>query len=208
MKPGAGRRGNGVSHQARTRVHVQHVNLLAGEDIRRLEQGAVHRDAPLVVQIRAVLFADEQEMSLPAAFDKLPRLERSIADLQQNFNKTPVAIIWPGGGFGVRPVQMARQLGYKLGFTVNPRGPLMFNWIPQADADDPANQYDIAEGPVGDPLLTLPRYWDTDAASKLDEIRIMGNEAAAYAEQVKPVELDYYDIVCAPTLGPIPAAIP
>lgn len=135
-------------------------------------------------------------------------LQGSIDVFQQYYGKTPIAIIWPGGGFGVRPVQMARQLGYKLGFTVNPRGPLMFNWIPQADADDPANQYDIAEGPVGDPLLTLPRYWDTDAASKLDEIRIMGNEAAAYAEQVKPVELDYYDIVCAPTLGPIPAGSP
>lgn len=135
-------------------------------------------------------------------------LQGSIDVFQQYYGKTPIAIIWPGGGFGVRPVQMARQLGYKLGFTVNPRGPLMFNWIPQADTDDPANQYDIAEGPVGDPLMTLPRYWDTDAASKLDEIRIMGNEAAAYAEQVKPVELEYYDIVCAPTLGPIPAAVP
>ncbi|MFZ5858245.1 MAG: polysaccharide deacetylase family protein [Chloroflexota bacterium] len=135
-------------------------------------------------------------------------LQGSIDVFQQYYGKAPIAIIWPGGGFGVRPVQMARQLGYKLGFTVNPRGPLMFNWIPQADTDDPANQYDIAEGPAGDPLLTLPRYWDTDAASKLDEIRIMGNEAAAYAEQVKPVELDYYDIVCAPTLGPIPAAVP
>ncbi len=135
-------------------------------------------------------------------------LQGSIDVFQQYYGKAPIAIIWPGGGFGVRPVQMARQLGYKLGFTVNPRGPLMFNWIPQADTDDPANPYDIAEGPVGDPLLTLPRYWDTDAASKLDEIRIMGNEAAAYAEQVKPVELEYYDIVCAPTLGPIPAAVP
>jgi hypothetical protein len=135
-------------------------------------------------------------------------LQGSIDVFQQYYGKTPIAIIWPGGGFGVRPVQMARQLGYKLGFTVNPRGPIMFNWIPQADTDDPANQYDIAEGPVGDPLLTLPRYWDTDASSKLDEIRIMGNEAAAYAEQGKAVELEYYDIVCAPMLGPLPVLAP
>jgi hypothetical protein len=133
-------------------------------------------------------------------------LQGSIDVFQQYYGKTPIAIIWPGGGFGVRPVQMARQLGYKLGFTVNPRGPLMFNWIPQAD--QATGQYDIAEGPVGDPLMTLPRYWDTDAASKLDEIRIMSKDAAAYAEQVKPVELEYYDIVCAPTLGPIPAPAP
>jgi hypothetical protein len=41
-----------------------------------------------------------------------------------------------------------------------------------------------------------------------DTVRIMGNEAAAYAEQNKAVELEYYDIVCAPTLGPIPALAP
>jgi hypothetical protein len=28
----------------------------------------------------------------------------------------------------------------------------------------------------------------------------------AYAEQNKEVELEYYDIVCAPTYGPIPDA--
>ncbi len=135
-------------------------------------------------------------------------LQGSIEVFQQYYGKTPIAIIWPGGGFGVRPVRIARELGYKLGFTVNPRGPLMFNWIPQADTDDLANPYDIAEGPIGDPLMTLPRYWDTDAAAKLDDIRRLGNQAAAYAEQNKVVELEYYDIVCAPTLGPLPTAVP
>lgn len=138
----------------------------------------------------------------------LSELQGSMDVFQQYYGKTPIAIIWPGGGFGTRPAQVARQVGFKLGFTVNPRGPLMFNWIPLADQDDPNNLYDIAEGPVGDPLMTLPRYWDTDAGSKLDEIRVMGKEAAAYAEQVKSVELEYYDIVCAPTLGPIPAPAP
>jgi len=38
---------------------------------------------------------------------------------------------------------------------------------------------------------------------QLDAIRVMGNEAAAYTEQNKAVELEYYDIVCAPTYGPI-----
>ncbi len=135
-------------------------------------------------------------------------LQGSIDVFQQYYGKKPIAIIWPGGGFGVRPVQAARELGYKLGFTINPRGPIMFNWIPQADTDDPGNPFDIAEGPVDDPLMTLPRYWDTDASAKLDAIRIIGNEAAAYAEQNKAAELEYYDIVCAPTYGPIPAAAP
>jgi hypothetical protein len=135
-------------------------------------------------------------------------LQGSIDGIQQYYGKTPIAIIWPGGDFGLRPVQIARQLGYKLGFTTQPRGPIMFNWIPLADQDDPNNLYDIAEGPVNDPLMTLPRYTDTGASSKLDEIRVMGNEAAAYAEQNKAAELEYYDIVCAPTLGPIPTLAP
>ena len=135
-------------------------------------------------------------------------LQGSIEGIRQYYGKTPIAIIWPGGDFGVRPVQMARQLGYKLGFTATPRGPIMFNWIPLADANDAGRPVYAAEGYVNDPLMVLPRYWDTDAISKLDEIRIMGNEAAAYAEQVKPVELEYYDIVCAPSLGPLPTLTP
>ena len=134
--------------------------------------------------------------------------EGSIRDLQQNFNKTPVGIIWPGGGFGLRPVQIAREFGYRVGFTTHPRGPIMFNWIPLADANDPGRPAYVAEGYVNDPRMVLPRYWPSQVLENLDTVRIMGNEAAAYAEQNKAVELEYYDIVCAPTLGPIPALAP
>jgi hypothetical protein len=131
-------------------------------------------------------------------------LQGSTSNMQEHFNKTPVAIIWPGGGFGVRPVQFARKFGYRLGFTVNPRGPLMYNWIPLADQPDPANPLSIPEGPVNDPRMVLPRYWPYQVLPNLDGIRIMGEQAAAYAAQNKAVELEYYDIVCAQTLGPIP----
>lgn len=130
--------------------------------------------------------------------------EKSIADLQTNFNKTPVAIIWPGGSFGVRPAQFARQYGYRLGFTINPRGPVMYNWIPLADQADPARPAYLPEGYVDDPRMVIPRYWPYQVRSELDAVRNIGNEAAAYAEQNKAVELEYYDILCAPTLGPIP----
>jgi hypothetical protein len=130
-------------------------------------------------------------------------LQDSMLNLQKYFNKTPVAIIWPGGGFGLRPVQFARKYGYKLGFTINPRGPLMFNWIPQADVADPNRPVYLAEGPAGDPLMTLPRYWDTDIRAHLDDIRNIGKQAAAYTDQNKATELEYYDIMCAPTLGPL-----
>jgi hypothetical protein len=131
-------------------------------------------------------------------------LQGSMANIQQYFNKTPIAIIWPGGNFGRRPVEAARKYGYKLGFTINPRGPVMYNWVPQADETDPGRPVYIPEGPAGDPLMTLPRYWDTDVRAHLDEVRTIGNDAAAYAEQNKATEFEYYDIVCAPTMGPMP----
>lgn len=130
--------------------------------------------------------------------------EKSIADLQTNFNKTPVAIIWPGGGFGLRPVQIAREFGYRLGFTVNPRGPVMYNWIPLADQADPSRPSYLPEGYVNDPRLVIPRYWPYQVRAELDNVRNLGKDAAAYAEQNKAVELEYYDIMCAPTLGPLP----
>ncbi|MFT3891433.1 MAG: hypothetical protein QM730_07340 [Anaerolineales bacterium] len=130
--------------------------------------------------------------------------EKSIADLQTNFHKTPVAIIWPGGGFGLRPVQFARQYGYRLGFTTNPRGPVMFNWIPLADQNDAGRPAYIAEGFVNDPRMVIPRYWPYQVRAELDKVRNMGNDAAAYANQNKATELEYYDIMCAPTLGALP----
>ncbi|MDX9991390.1 MAG: polysaccharide deacetylase family protein [Anaerolineales bacterium] len=125
--------------------------------------------------------------------------------MQKYFNKTPIAYIWPGGSFTPRAVQIAREFDYQLGFTVNPRGPLMFNWVPQAQAADPMRPSYIPEAPAGDPLLTLPRYWSPDAGSHIDTVRQIGNAASAYAETVRATELEYYDIVCAPTLGALPA---
>ncbi len=131
-------------------------------------------------------------------------LQGSIDAFKLHFNKVPIAIIWPGGGFSARSVEIARQLGYRLGFTVNPRGPLMFNWVPLANADDPQRPSWTPEGPVNDPLLVLPRYWDTDAIIHMDNVVQISQEAAAHAEQNKATELAYYDIVCSPTYGPLP----
>jgi peptidoglycan/xylan/chitin deacetylase (PgdA/CDA1 family) len=131
-------------------------------------------------------------------------LQGSIDAFQRHFNKAPIAIIWPGGGFSNRSVEIARQLGYRLGFTTNPRGPLMFNWVPLADKEDSQRPAWAAEGTMNDPLLVLPRYWDVDAARRLDDVVKMSTDAAAYAEQNKATELEYYDIVCSAQYGPIP----
>jgi hypothetical protein len=134
----------------------------------------------------------------------LNELNGSITAFQQYFKKTPIAFIWPGGGFTPHAAQLARQSGYQLGFTINPRGPVMFNWVPLSDAADPMRPSYMFEGAVNDPLMVLPRYWDTDADQHIDTVRIIGKEAAAYAEQNRATELEYYDIVCSPTYGPMP----
>ncbi len=120
------------------------------------------------------------------------------------FNKNPIAVIWPGGGFGMRPVEAARQAGYQLGFTNNSRGPVMYNWVPLADELDPKRPTYIPEGQIDDPLMTLPRYWPDQILNAIDKVRRIGIEARAYAKANKKVELEYYDIVCADTYGPMP----
>jgi hypothetical protein len=127
-----------------------------------------------------------------------------IGTFQKYFNKTPIAYIWPGGGFSKRAVEIGTQLGYKLGFTVNPRGPVMYNWIPQADTFNASNPLAIPETPAGNPLMTIPRYMDIYARENIDTVRVIGQEAKLYAEQNKAIELEYYDIVCAQTYGAIP----
>ncbi len=132
--------------------------------------------------------------------------EASRDDLQQNFDATPVAVIWPDSGFDLQSIEIAREYDYRLGFTSNPRGPVMYNWVPLTDQDDPKRPNYFPEGEINDPRMTLPRYWPYQVLDKLDSVRIMGNEARDYAEQNKATELEYYDIVCASTYGPIPVA--
>ena len=80
----------------------------------------------------------------------------------------------------------------------------MYNWIPLADQADPARPAYLAEGYANDPRMVIPRYWPYQVASNIDIVRNIGNEAAAYAEQNKAVELEYYDIVCTPAYGALP----
>ena len=135
-------------------------------------------------------------------------LAGSIKAITEAFGKAPIAYIWPGGNFSQLGVEIAREVGYQLGFTVNPRGPLMFNWIPLADTLDPARPTYLPEGYVNDPLMVLPRYWDKDAGSYLDSVRLIGKLAAETAQANWQIELDYYDIVCKSQTGEIPELIP
>ena len=132
----------------------------------------------------------------------------SIEAIEAHHGKRPVAFIWPGGGFTARAAELAREAGYKLGFPTNPRGPVMFNWIPQAEATNPNHPHWLPEIPAGDALMTLPRYWSMDAAYRIDDVITIGDDASAEAEKNKALELEYYDVMCKGRTGEIPTPVP
>ncbi len=111
-----------------------------------------------------------------------------IEVIQEHFNTTPQAIIWPGGNFTQTSVDMASEAGFEVGFTVFSRGPLMFNWIPQGEK----------EQALGAPLLLLPRYWSTAADVALIEAIKINEAAKKDAAAVKTDEIYYYETYCQP----------
>ena len=127
-------------------------------------------------------------------------LKGSVDAIEEHFHKTPRAIIWPGGGFAARPIEIAKEYGYKVGFTTHPRGPVMYNWVPLCDVSDATRPYYMVDGNQ-DPLFVIPRYWDTDASEHVDTVRQIGKAAKEYYESNRAVELEYYDIVCKPIMG-------
>lgn len=131
-------------------------------------------------------------------------LQGSLTGFADQFGKRPNAIIWPNGGFGIRPVEAARQLRFKLGFTANSRGPIMYNWVPLADNPDPARPGLIPEGRIDDPLMTLPVYSPNEALQVLDAVRAIGRSASEYAQAGKDAEYKYYETVCEEEYGPMP----
>jgi len=131
-------------------------------------------------------------------------LQGSVDGMANHFAKRPVAIIWPNGGFGFRPVEVARLLNFKLGFTSNQRGPIQYNWVPLADEFDPQRPMFIPEGGINDPMMTLPVYPPQEALAAIHVVRAIGREAAIYAQSNKEIELKYYENVCVPTHGTMP----
>jgi len=105
--------------------------------------------------------------------------------------------------FNEQAVRIAREQGYRLGFTFNPRGPVMYNWIPLSNKTDQLRPSYQPEASIGDPLMTLPRFWPHQVHDALDQARIAGEQAAEYAAQNRQVELQYYEIACAAMYGPL-----
>jgi hypothetical protein len=131
-------------------------------------------------------------------------LKGSITAFAERYAKNPLAIIWPSGGFGSRPLQAARQLGYQLGFTSNSRGPVMYNWVPLADEFDPQRPTYLPEGAIHDPLMTIPRYSQDQVLNAIDQVRVTGNQATEFARKNRAAEFEYYKAVCEPIYGRMP----
>jgi len=106
--------------------------------------------------------------------------------MQEHFGKKPIAFIWPRGLFTPRAVQIAREAGYQVGFTVYARGPLLFNWVPQG----------APERTAADPLLLLPRYWSTSAIAALEEANQISAAAQAFYAGQRSADLAYYRQYC------------
>ncbi len=114
--------------------------------------------------------------------------------LEQHFGHKPVAFVWPGGNFTAAAVAMARQAGYRIGFTAFSRGPFMYNWIPLGEP----------EREVGDPLMVLPRFWAKPGLEEhLEMAAEVGEAAAALASESYSREAAYYGAHCE---GVLPAA--
>ena len=106
--------------------------------------------------------------------------------IEEKTGRKPQAFIWPGGNFTEESVNIARQAGYEIGFTVYSRGPLMYNWIPLG----------AKENKVNDPLLVLPRFWSSTAALYLERAIEISAQAQEFAELNKPKELIWYQNYC------------
>lgn len=110
----------------------------------------------------------------------------SIPILEEHFGQAPIVYVWPGGNYTGLGIEVAREVGFELGFTVHSRGPLAFNWIPQGEE----------EHAYGDALMLLPRFWSSAALLNLQQTADIGDAAQAFARANYPSEAAWYQANC------------
>jgi peptidoglycan/xylan/chitin deacetylase (PgdA/CDA1 family) len=113
---------------------------------------------------------------------------KPIDIIQQHFGTRPETIIWPGGNFTEKSIELAEEAGFKLGFSVFSNGPIMYNWIPLRQEQIIMNA----------PLMVLPRYWSPAADVALDHALAISQDAMEYAESIEQEEMDYFSTYCQP----------
>lgn len=122
----------------------------------------------------------------------------SISILEEHFGRRPLAYVWPGGNYSPLAVEIARDAGYRLGFTVHSPMPVMFNWVPLV----PEAQE------IGDPLMVLPRAWSPEANLKLDQAIQVAEQARLFAIENYPAEAAWYRAACGDELPPLEVFYP
>lgn len=115
-------------------------------------------------------------------------LSANIPILKEHFGQRPIAHIWAGGNYTAEGVAIAEDAGYELGFTIHSRGPILFNWIPQGDREREASD---------NPLLLLPRFWDTAATLNLKQTAAIGDAAREFARENYAAEAAWFSQNCA-----------
>jgi hypothetical protein len=117
----------------------------------------------------------------------------STSVLEAAFGQRPLAFIWPGGNFSAAAVQVAREGGYRLGFTAFSRGPLLFNWVPLGEL----------ERAVADPLMLLPRAWSNSVNVNLNQAVQISDQAVQFARENFSIEAAFYRTYCNSELPPV-----
>jgi hypothetical protein len=121
-------------------------------------------------------------------------LSANIPILREHFGQRPIAHIWAGGNYTAEGVQIAEDAGYELGFTIHSRGPIQFNWIPQGEQEREASD---------NPLLLLPRFWDTAATVNLEQTAAIGDAAQDFARENYTAEAAWFSQNCGGELPPL-----
>lgn len=120
-------------------------------------------------------------------------IEGSIPILKDHFGITPVAYIWPGGNFTNLGIRVAHEAGFEIAFIERSYGPLQFNWVPLSER----------ERAFDDPLMLLPRFWDTAAVVNFDQTAQIGDAAQEFAKENYPAEAAWYAQNCGAELPPL-----
>ena len=130
-----------------------------------------------------------QDYTDPEVIDE--EIYQSIEVIEERFGNIPQAFIWPGGNFTPESVEIAREAGYEIGFTVFSRGPVMYNWIPLGEAEEAIN----------DPLMVLPRAWSSAADVALIRALQISEHNETLAAEAMEQELLYYSLFCSDVSG-------
>jgi len=125
-------------------------------------------------------------------------IELPIPLIEEHFGKRPLAFVWPGGNYTPLSVQIAREAGYRLGFTIQSRGPLMYNWIPLGEE----------EQVIQDPFMVLPRFWSTALGVSLDVGLQVSQQAREDAISRYAEEAAYFSQYCGSELPALAGVVP